>query len=497
MVKTKNFLALDVGAESGRAILGRFDGERLELSEQHRFSNGAIRVPGPSGRTRLYWDILHLWNEVMEGITRVAGKVGNDLAGIGLDTWAIDFGLLDRQGSLLGNPYNYRDSRTDGMLEEAFRRMPRDMIFELTGIQFMQINTLYQLLAMATGQSPALEAAKTFLTIPDLLNYWLTGRAVCEFTNATTTQCYDPRRRAWSDPLLQAMGIPRSIFPEVIQPGTVLGPLSRIVAEEVNSLALVIAPATHDTGSAVAAVPASDPAFAWISSGTWSVVGTELPEPVISAQSLANNFTNEGGVQGTFRFSKNVMGLWLLQECRRTWRAGGEDLSYDELTEMAKGAAPLVSIIDPDWGEFLKPGDMPRRIQEFCRRTGQVVPESKPAIVRCILESIALKYRWIFERLGEMTGKALEPIHIVGGGTQNHSLSQFTADATGRTVNTGPVEATATGNILMQAVALGDLNSIWEGRQMVRASTELLTFEPGERGPWDEAYGKLLEWMAQ
>ncbi len=497
MAETKNFLALDLGAESGRAILGRFDGEHLELSEQHRFSNGAIAVPGPSGRASLHWDILHLWSEVKQGIARAAGLVRNELAGIGLDTWAIDFGLLDRQGSLLGNPYNYRDSRTDGMLAEAFRRMPREQIFELTGIQFMQINTLYQLLAMATSQSPALEAAKTFLTIPDLLNYWLTGRAVCEFTNATTTQCYDPRRRAWSDPLLQAMGIPRAIFPEVIQPGTVLGPLCGVVADEVHSPALVIAPATHDTGSAVAAVPAEAPAFAWISSGTWSVVGTELPEPVISPQSLANNFTNEGGVQGTFRFSKNVMGLWLLQECRRIWRAAGDELSYSDLTEMAKGAAPLVSILDPDWDEFLKPGDMPGRIQEFCRMTGQAIPESKPAIVRCILESIALKYRWAFERLDEMTGQKLDPIHIVGGGTQNRLLSQFTADATGRTVISGPVEATATGNILMQAVALGHLHSIWEGRQMVRNSTELLTFEPGESRPWDEAYGKLLEWMAR
>jgi rhamnulokinase len=350
---------------------------------------------------------------------------------------------------------------------------------------------------MAVNRSPALEAAKTFLTIPDLLNYWLTGRAVCEFTNATTTQCYDPRQREWAEPLLQAMGIPRAIFPEVIPPGTVLGDLSGVAAEEANVTTPVIAPATHDTGSAVAAVPASEPAFAWISSGTWSVVGTELPEPVISAQSLANNFTNEGGVQSTFRFSKNVMGLWLLQECRRVWRAAGDDLSYSKLTEMAKDAAPLASIVDPDWGEFLKPGDMPGRIQEFCRQTGQTIPEGKPDLVRCILESIALKYRWVFERLDEMTGRKLEPIHIVGGGTQNHLLSQFTADATGRRVITGPVEATATGNILMQAVALGDFASIWEGRQVVRASTELLTFEPGPQAAWDEAYEKLLGLLSQ
>ena len=497
MARRLNFLAIDLGAESGRTILGRFDGSRLELSESHRFLNGPVRVPYHSNRYSLHWDILRLWNEIKEGIARVTRKQEIELAGIGIDTWAVDYGLLDRKGTLVANPFNYRDARTEGMLEEAFRRMPRERIFELTGIQFMPINTLFQLLSQVVNRSPELEIAETFLTIPDLLNYWLTGRVVCEFTNATTTQCYDPNQGTWADPLLEAMGIPRRIFPEVIQPATLLGPLSPLVAEEVGISANVIAPACHDTGSAVAAVPAEGENFAWISSGTWSVVGTNLPKPMINDASLKYNFTNEGGVGGTFRFSKNVMGLWLVQECRRTWATQGQEHSYSELTAMATRAEPLVSIIDPDYTEFLPPGDMPARVREYCRQTGQPIPDDKGAMIRCLLEGIALKYRLVLERLESMIGRRLEPIHIVGGGTQNQLLSQFTADATGRHVVTGPVEATATGNILMQALALGHIGGSGECQQVLRNSFELSNFEPGDKAHWDEAYQKLLAVMAQ
>jgi len=490
MTKTLNYLALDLGAESGRAILGRFDGKRLSLAEVHRFPNGPVRVPDRSGRCSLHWDVLRLWSEVKQGIVLAAREA--ELSGIGLDTWGVDFALLDKQGRLVGNPYHYRDSRTDGMLEEAFRRVPKEQIFEQTGIQFMQINTLYQLLSMVVNQSPALEVAETFLTMPDLFNYWLAGRVACEFSIATTTQCYDPRRRTWAKPLLAALSIPEHLFPEIIPPGTVLGPLLPEVAEEVNvSGVQVIAPACHDTGSAVAAVPATTPGFAWISSGTWSIMGAELPEPVITPQSLAYNFTNEGGVGDTFRFSKNITGLWLVQESRRTWAARGETFSYPELTQMAAEAEPFRSLVDPDHSDFLKPGDMPARIQAFCIRTGQPVPESKGQIIRAVLEGIALKYRLQLERLEEMVGYRLEPIHMVGGGTQNRLLSQFTADATGRTVLTGPVEATAAGNILMQAVALGHISSLAEARAIVRASSEMLTFEPQEQAGWDEAYAQF------
>jgi rhamnulokinase len=491
MAHPVNFLAFDLGAESGRAMLGRFDGERLALSEIHRFANVPVALPDG-----LHWDVLRLWAEIKHGMALAVRDYGAGLAGLGLDTWGVDFALLDREGGLVANPHHYRDSRTDGMIEEAFRRVPRAEIFEQTGIQIMPINGLYQLLSMVVSRSPALKVARTFLTIPDLFNYWLTGRAACEFSNATTTQCYDPRRRDWARPLLDRLGIPTAIFPEIVRSGTVLGRLLPAVAEETGLGSIpVVAPACHDTGSAVAAVPAAEPFFAWISSGTWSVMGAELPAPVINAQSLAFNITNEGGVGGTFRFCKNVMGLWLVQECRRTWARQGEEYSYDDLARMAAQAAPFQAVIDPDYGEFLKPGDMPARIRAFCQATGQTAPESKGAIIRCLLEGIALKYRWVLERLEEILGYRLDPIHIVGGGTRNRLLSQFTADATGRRVVTGPAEATAAGNVVVQAMALGHVTSLDEGRAVVRNSFDVATFEPGDRSGWEEAYARLLALM--
>jgi rhamnulokinase len=320
-------LAFDLGAESGRAMLGRFDGQQIQLSELHRFPNTTVHLP-----TGLHWDILRLWSEVQAGLALAVRDHGPSLASLGIDTWGVDFGLLDRDGVLISNPHNYRDSRTDGMLDEAFRRVPRTEIFERTGIQFLQLNSLYQLLSMVVGRSPTLDYAQTFLTIPDLLNYWLTGHAICEFSNATTTQCYDPRTNDWARGMLERLGIPARIFPQVAQPGTDLGPLLTYVAERVGlsppNGPTVIAPACHDTGSAVVAVPGAAPGFAWISSGTWSVVGAEVSDPVINEESLAHNFTNEGGACGTYRFSRNVMGLWLVQECRRTWAAQGETYSY-------------------------------------------------------------------------------------------------------------------------------------------------------------------------
>jgi len=485
-----NLLAFDLGAESGRAMLGRFDGERIEISEVHRFPNGPVRLPDG-----LHWDVLRLWSEVKQGIA-LAVKGQRPPASLGIDAWGVDFGLLDRDGALVGNPYHYRDSRTDGMMEEAFRRVPREEIFAQTGIQFMQINSLYQLLAMVICRSPQIEAARTFLTIPDLLNYWLTGQVACEFSNATTTQCYNPREGDWARELLQRTGIPAGIFPRIVPPGTNLGPLLPHVAEEVGLPAQaelpVIAPACHDTGSAVVAVPAAGPRFAWISSGTWSVVGAEVAEPLINEQSLNHNFTNEGGTCGTFRFSRNVMGLWLVQECRRTWAQQGTDYSYSALAEMASQAKPFQAVVDPDFGEFLKPGDMPARIRSYCQATGQSAPQDKGAVLRCALEGIALKYRWVLERLEEMLGYRLEPLHIVGGGTQNRLLSQFAADATGRQVIAGPVEATAAGNLLMQMMAMGHVDTLPACREVVRRSFDLAVYEPGRREGWDEAYACLL-----
>ena len=489
MAQQANYMAIDLGAESGRAILGEFDGQRLQLTDVHRFLNTPVRLPDG-----LHWNVLRLLTEIKEGIGLAVHNQGVQLASIGLDTWGVDFGLLDRQGALLSNPYHYRDNRTDGILEIAFQRMPREQIFELTGIQFMPINSVFQLLSMVVSESPGLEVAGTFLTMPDLFNYWLTGERACEFSIATTTQCYDPRQKNWSAPLLSAMGLPHHIFPQIIQPGTVVGPLLKSVADETGAHSTpVIAPACHDTGSAIAAVPAEGRNFAWISSGTWSIMGIESPEAIINPSSLKFNFTNEGGVNGTFRFCKNIAGLWLVQECRRTWAALGQEHSYAELTEMAAQSPPFVSLIDPDYAEFAKPGDMPSRIRAFCKRTGQPEPESKAAIVRCVLESLALKYRLVLEHLENMVGGSLAPIHIVGGGTKNRLLSQFTAEATNRLVITGPVEATAIGNILMQAIALKHIHSLAEGRQIVRQSFQLDTFEPRNPSAWDEVYPRFVQ----
>jgi rhamnulokinase len=484
-----NLLAFDMGAESGRAILGQFDGSRLQLVDVHRFINQPVYLPDG-----MHWDALRMLTEIKRGLCQVVQNYGAPPDGLGIDTWGVDFGLLDAQGVLIGNPYHYRDSRTDGMLEEAFKGVPRAEIFNQTGIQFMQLNSLYQLLSMVVNRSPALEIAQTFLTMPDLFNYWLTGRKACEFTNATTTQCYDPRRNNWANPLLEGLHIPTHIFPEIVQPGTVLATLSPAVADELNIARIpVIPPASHDTGSAVAAVPATGTDFAWLSSGTWSIMGVESPVPVIDEQTLAFNMTNEGGAGGMIRFSKNIMGLWLVQECRRTWARQGEELSYEDLTRMAAAAPPLRSLVDPDADDFLKPGDMPARILAFCGRTHQPAPAGKGEMVRCILESLALKYRHVLEYLEKVLGRRLDVIHIVGGGTQNRLLSQFSADATGRHVITGPVEATATGNLLMQALALGHIRSLAEGRELVRRSFTLETFEPSStRAAWDEAYGRML-----
>lgn len=495
MPEPLKLLAFDLGAESGRAILGQLNGERITLSEVHRFPN--TPVPLPDG---LHWNTLSLWNEIRRGLALGAQAAGNELSGLGLDTWGVDFGLLDRNGALLGNPYHYRDGRTDGIMEKTFERVPRKDMFAQTGIQFLQFNSLFQLVAMRLQNSPQLDVAETFLTIPDLLNYWLTGRKVCEFTNTTTTQCYDPIRKTWAKPLLERLNIPTHIFPEIIQPGSILGPLCSAVAEEAGIESVpVIAPACHDTGSAVAAVPAINGDFAWISSGTWSIMGVETKDPVINDLTLDCSLTNEGGVNGTFRLSKNIMGLWLVQESRRTWARQGKSYTYDQLTQMAAEAAPLRSILDPDHDDFLKPGDMPARIQAYCERTGQPVPETPGEVVRCALEGLALKYRWVLERLERLLKRRLDTIHIVGGGTQNKLLSQLTADATNRLVVTGPIEATATGNLLMQAIALGKVGSLAEARQIVRRSFDVLHFEPNSAAcaAWDAAYAKLLTLMGE
>ena len=487
MSATTNYLALDLGAESGRTIVGQFDGDKLDLKPIHRFANGPVKV-----FDSLYWDVLRLWAELKEGLAVYRRDYGRELASIGLDTWGVDFALLGRKDVLLGLPHNYRDPRTSGMMDAAFARVPRDEVFAQTGIQFMEINTLYQLLAMKLGDDPLLEQAQTLLMIPDLFNFWFTGVKAVEFSIATTTQFYDPRRADWAYPLLGKLGLPGHILPEVKQPGTVLGPLLSGVAEETGLAGVqVIAPACHDTGSAVAGVPATGADFAYISSGTWSLMGVETRQPVITADSLAFNFTNEGGVCNTFRLLKNIMGLWLVQQCRRTWQQEGQELTYTDLTNLAAQAAPFGALVNPDFTEFLRPGDMPARIRAYCQRTGQVPPESKGEMVRCALESLALRYRWVLEKLELMLGRTLKEIHIVGGGCQNQLLCQLAADATQRVVLAGPVEATAAGNVLMQAISSGQIGSLAEGREVVRRSFEVTTYEPRVVAGWDDAYARF------
>ena len=489
MAINRNYLAVDLGAESGRVITGTLEEDRLSLTEVRRFANIPVRLPDG-----LHWDVLRIWSEIKSGISAAVSGNVKQIDSIGLDTWGVDFALLDKKNDLLANPFHYRDSRTDGMYAEAFRRMPRENIFENTGIQFMEVNTLYQLLEMVINKSPILEVAHTFLTIPDLFNYWLTGKINCEFTNATTTQCFDARQRDWSRPLLKAMGIPEYLFRPVIEPGTVIDSLDPRVANEVGAGHIpVVAPACHDTGSAVVAIPAEGKDFAWLSSGTWSILGVEVEQPVVTDQTLQYNFTNEGGVFGKWQLSKNVMGLWILQECRRTWARHGEELSYDEITRMAAEAKPFQSIIDPDFGGFLHPEDMPDQIRKYCNDTGQPVPQNKGELIRSVLESIALKYRWVLERLEEITGTHYERIHIIGGGTKNSLLNKFTADATQCTCLTGPVEATALGNVLMQGIALGQIESLEHARNLVRKSFPPSIYLPGEPKDWDRVYGRLLE----
>jgi rhamnulokinase len=455
------------------------------MEEIHRFSNGPVRVA-----EHIHWDILRLWAEIQNSLRIAAAQTtGGSLAGIGLDTWGVDFGLLDPSDRLIGNPYHYRDVRTNGMVEAVCQVVPREEIYRQTGIQFMQLNTLFQLYAMRRGNDPALQSARTLLTTPDLFNFWLTGRKAGELTISTTTQCYNPREKRWALELLAALDIPQSIFQPIVQPGTVLDRLRASVAEDAACECIpVIAVGCHDTASAVAAVPAEGADFLYISSGTWSLMGIESDRPIINANSLSNDLTNEGGVSGRTLFLRNIMGMWLLQESRRSWAKVGREYSYEELTQLGEQAAAFQSLVSVGNDRFLAPGQMVESIQSFCRETGQVVPQTDGEVVRCILESLALEYRWWAEKLRELSGKALPVIHIVGGGSRNRLLNQFTADATGCEVIAGPVEATAIGNILMQAIALGQLSSLKEGRALVRRSFEVSSFRPKDSSRWDEAY---------
>lgn len=468
-------VAVDLGAESGRVIKLCLDNERLDYQEVHRFANVPVRI-----HHTLHWDILRLWQDILTGIE----AAGSSINSIGIDSWGVDFGLLDHDGNLLANPVHYRDARTDGMMEWVFGRVPRRTVFERTGIQFMQLNTLYQLASLVKNNSPLLKVAKTYLSIPDLLNNWLCGSRACEFTHATTTQMVNPRTGDWDRDLLAKIGLPTEIFPEIVPPGTRLG--------EFNGIP-VIAPATHDTGSAVVAVPTTTKNFAYLSSGTWSLLGLELQEPVITDATYHANVTNEGGAYGTFRFLKNVVGLWIAQQCRATWQAEGTPYSYDQLTQEAADAEPFRSYIDPDDQLFLPHGDMPSRVREYCQRTGQLVPETVGQIMRTVFESLAMKYRVELDCLTEMSGKQVDRLHIIGGGGRNKLLSQMTANVTGREIVVGPFEATALGNGIVQLITLGALDNVVQAREILSRTQETFTYEPQEVNIWEEQYQRFRE----
>jgi len=474
----KPYLAFDFGAESGRAVLARLHSGVLTTEEVHRFPNEPVEYSGS-----LHWDVARLWLEVRRAFAKLDEL---ELAGIGVDAWGVDYALLGEQGELVQNPYHYRDARTRGVMEEVFGRVPRGEIYSATGIQFMPINTLYQLYAAKRDTPHLLRSAETFLTIPDLFHYWLTGVAVCEFTNATTTQMVNPVKRTWAIDLLKRLDLPAELPARIVEPGSLIGQLlSNIAGTTALSGTPVIAPASHDTGSAVAAISARD-GTAFLSSGTWSLLGTELDAPVLTADALRLNFTNEGGVCGTTRLLKNVMGLWMLQCCRQSWTGHGQVYEYRELMELAAREAPFRHLIDPDDESFLRPADMPEAINKYCVKTHQPRPSSPGGYVRTILESLAFKYRLVLHNLEQVSGQRVAQLRVIGGGSKNRLLNQFTADATGRTVLAGPAEATALGNIAIQILATGGAASLREVRAIIDRSFPTEVFEPANTDQWDK-----------
>jgi rhamnulokinase len=477
-------VAVDLGAQSGRVAVGRFDGERLAVSEVHRFENVPVRTRGT-----LHWDILRVYGDVLDGL-RAARRETGSVDSLGVDSWAVDFGLLDRQGRLVQNPVHYRDARRANAVERVLAEIPAHELYERTGIQLIPINTVFELAAMAAEGDPALDVAETLLLIPDLLHYWLGAPPVAEFTNATTTQCLDPRTGTWARDVIERLGIPARLFPDVVPPATMLGPAA---AEIELGAARIVAGATHDTAAAVAAVPFRRPGSVYISAGTWSLVGLEVDRPVIDERTRAANLTNEGGVAGTFRLLRNVTGLWLVHECRRTWELEGRRYGFDELVSLAQEAPPLRAFVDPNDPVFAEPGDMPQRVRDFCTATGQPVPENPAAVIRCILESLALEHARAIDLLREATGASPSEVHVVGGGARNNLLCRWTADAAGLPVVAGPAEATVIGNLVVQAIALGELASLEEARSVVRASFEQTVHEPQDSAAWREARERQVQ----
>jgi len=496
------YLAVDIGASSGRLLAGLFDGRRLRLEEVHRFENGAVDFAGS-----LQWNVLGLWQQIQAGMRAAKAKYGDRIRSIGVDTWGVDFALLGRGDALLGNPVSYRDRRSEGQMDRAIAKLGREEIFAHTGLQFMPINTLYQWMGLQAQKSPLLEMAESFLMMPDLFHFLLTGNKANEITNATTTQFFNPVLRNWASELLDKLNLPTNIFCELAEPGTNLGKLRASVVVETGLPPIdVVLPGTHDTASAVLAVPAKSvpgarPDWCYISSGTWALMGIETPAPVMSDLCRKLTFTNEGGVGRTTRVLKNITGLWIVQECRRIWTqaadaANSAEYSWDALTQKLAAAPPLASFIDPDDASFGAPQNMPEAIRAFCKRTGQPVPASEGEVLAAAIAGLALKSRYVLGKLEELAGGRLETIHIVGGGTQNKQLNQATADACGRRVVAGPIEATAIGNVMMQAIAAGAVKDIAEAREVVGESFAVEEYLPRDGAKWDDAYGQFVAIIA-
>lgn len=479
---TRNVAAIDLGAESGRVMLARFDGQQLDLQEAHRFPNRPLLLHG-----QRFWNMPELWSETLTGL-RKARQMAGTLDSIGVDTWGVDYGLVDQHGALSGNPYQYRDSRTDGVMEQVFARVSRETLYGRTGIQFLPFNTLFQLYAHQQMQQGELARAHYLLLIPDLLHCWLSGSQVCERTNATTTQCWDPVAGAWATDILEQLTIPMHLLPPVVEPGTSLGTVVQELRDELG-VAQIIAPATHDTGSAVVAIPAPQQEnWGYISSGTWSLVGVELRQPVMTPEALAANCTNEGGVFDTTRFLKNVMGLWLLQECQRSFARGGQAIDYDRLLASVDTVPAFTALIDPDDPRFLAPHDMPEAINAYLTQHRQAPLATPAAFTRCIMESLVLRYCEVFQQIRRLTGRSINVVHVLGGGARNGLLNQWLADALGVTVIAGPFEATAQGNALMQLVGLGDLRTFEEVRAIGRrAATQMFSPRSEHHEAWNEA----------
>lgn len=484
---TKRVLAFDFGASSGRAIIGCFDGDKITLEEVHRFSNDPVSVGGT-----VYWDVLRLFYEIKQGI--IKAKIAGGFDSIGIDTWGVDFGLIDSEGKLMENPVHYRDARTVGLVDEAFKTMPKEKLYGITGIQFMELNTLFQLISLKKYRPWMLERADKMLFMPDLFGYMLTGKMCAEYSIASTSQLIDLDKKTWSKEILDAFGIKESVFAPLVQPGTVLGELSKEICEECGVDPVpVISVCGHDTQSAITSVPCEDGDFAFLSSGTWSLFGTELDKPIVNETSMNINITNEGGFDGSTGFLKNIIGLWLIQESRRQWKREGKEYSYADLEKLALAAEPFKCFIDPDAPEFVPHGNIPERVREFCRKTGQYVPETVGEIMRCIYESLAMKYRLTFEKLRECTERDYPVIHVIGGGTKDGLLCQMTANSCDRTVKAGPIEATVMGNVAVQLMSDGSVKNIGQARKIVADSSELKTFEPKDTDKWAGAYEDFLK----